>query len=87
MKTRIHALAGGIGCLVILTFWTSTVISELFTSYETVAAVKQWILYGMIILIPALAIAGGSGMAMGRCGASKIKPYCDGTHHESGWKD
>ena len=65
MKTRIHALAGGIGFLVILTFWTSTVISELFASYATVTAVKQWILYGMIILIPALAIAGGSGMVMG----------------------
>lgn len=65
MKTRIHALAGGIGFLTILTFWTSTVFSELFASYETIAAVKQLILYGMIILIPAMAIAGGSGMSMG----------------------
>ncbi len=65
MKTRIHAIAGGIGFLTILTFWTSTIISELFTSYETIAAVKQMILYGMIILIPAMAIAGASGMAMG----------------------
>jgi CDGSH-type Zn-finger protein len=66
MKTRIHALAGGIGFLTILTFWTSTVISELFTSHDTIATVKQMILYGMIILIPAMAIAGGSGMSMGQ---------------------
>ncbi len=66
MKTRIHAIAGGIGFLAVLTFWTSTVVSELFASHETIAVVKQMILYGMFILIPAMAIAGGSGMVMGR---------------------
>ena len=66
MKTRIHAVAGGIGFLMILTFWTSTVISELFAGPDTIAAVKAMILKGMILLIPAMAIAGGSGMAMGR---------------------
>ncbi|UWQ77856.1 hypothetical protein K3725_11040 [Leisingera sp. S132] len=66
MKTRIHAIAGGIGFLMILLFWTSTVFSELFASHETIAAVKGFILKGMFILIPAMAIVGGSGMAMGR---------------------
>lgn len=66
VKTRIHAIAGGIAFLTILTFWTSTVISELFASHQAIASVKQMILYGMVILIPALAITGGSGMAMGR---------------------
>lgn len=66
MKTKAHALAGGIGFLMILLFWTSTVTSELFANHETVAAVKALILKGMFILIPAMAIAGGSGMAMGR---------------------
>lgn len=66
VKTRIHAIAGGIAFLTILTFWTSTVISELFASYAAVASVKQMILYGMIILIPALATAGGLGMSIGR---------------------
>jgi len=66
MITRIHTMAGGVGFLIILTFWSSTVISELFTSQETIAAVKQMILYGMVFLMPALAIAGGSVMAMGR---------------------
>ncbi len=65
MKTRIHAIAGAVGLLMIFTFWTSTVISELFGSYETIAAVKGWILNGMFILIPAMAIVGGSGMSLG----------------------
>ncbi|MES0862573.1 hypothetical protein ABLN87_09460 [Ruegeria sp. SCPT10] len=66
MKTKIHAIAGGIGFVMILLFWTSTITSELFASHEAVATVKALILKGMFILIPAMAIAGGSGMAMGQ---------------------
>nr|WP_319385959.1 hypothetical protein [uncultured Roseibium sp.] len=66
MKKRVHALAGGIGFLMIFLFWTSTAISELFASHETVAAVKGLILKGMLVLVPAMVIVGGSGMAMGR---------------------
>jgi len=65
MKTRIHAAAGIIGLLTILTFWTSTILSELFGSHETIATVKGLILYGMFILVPAMAIAGGSGALLG----------------------
>lgn len=66
MKTRIHAIAGGIGFLMILLFWTSTAITELFASQEAIAAVKDLIMKGMFILIPAMAIAGGSGTVMGK---------------------
>jgi len=66
MKKRIHAIAGGIGFLMIFLFWTSTAFSELFASHETIAAVKDLILNGMFVLIPAMAIVGGSGIAMGR---------------------
>ncbi len=66
MKKRIHAIAGGIGFVMILIFWTSTAISELFANHETIAAAKTLILQGMFILIPAMAIVGGSGMALGR---------------------
>jgi len=65
MKTKIHAIVGGIAFLMILSFWTSTVVSELFASLETVALVKGLILKGMFILIPAMVIVGASGMAMG----------------------
>lgn len=72
MKTRIHAIAGAIGLLMILTFWSSTVLSELFGSYETIAVVKGWILKGMFILIPAMAIVGGSGMSLGSGRTEKL---------------
>ncbi|UWR44197.1 FAD-dependent oxidoreductase [Phaeobacter inhibens] len=64
MKTRIHAIAGTIGFLTILLFWTSTVLSELFGSHATVAAVKSAILMGMFVLIPSMAIVGGSGFSL-----------------------
>ena len=65
MKTKIHAFAGVLGFLAIMTFWSSTVYSELFGSPETIAFVKSMILKGMFILMPAMAIAGGSGMSLG----------------------
>ena len=65
MKHKIHAIAGVIGFLIILAFWTSTVISELFGTPQDIAHVKSMILMGMFALIPAMAIAGGSGMSMG----------------------
>ena len=65
MKSRIHAVAGAIGFLTILAFWSSTVVSELFGSHETVALVKDAILKGMFVLIPAMAIVGASGFSLG----------------------
>ncbi|GLO69959.1 hypothetical protein MACH17_14760 [Phaeobacter inhibens] len=52
MKTKVRAIAGGIGICRILLFWTSTVLRELFASHETMAAVKGVILRGMSILTP-----------------------------------
>lgn len=66
MKTKLHAVAGVIAFLTILTFWTSTVASELFGGPAAIAAVKGAILWGLIVLVPALAITGASGMALGR---------------------
>ena len=66
MILRIHAAAGVIGFLTILSFWSSTVASELFGSHETVAAVKQAILWGMLVLVPAMAAAGGTGFRLSR---------------------
>jgi hypothetical protein len=66
MLRRIHPIAGVIGFLTILTFWTSTAYSELFGSHNTIAAVKAMILNGMFILIPAMVVVGASGMSIGR---------------------
>ncbi len=72
MKTYIHATAGGIGFFMIFLFWTSTVITELFTDYETITMVKTLVLKGMFILIPAMIIVGGSGISMGKNRRDKL---------------
>ena len=66
MKKRIHAAAGILGFTVILVFWSSTVVSEFTASPAAVATVKNGILWGMMLLVPALAITGASGVSMGR---------------------
>lgn len=70
MKSIIHAGAGAIAMLCIVSFWTSTAVSELFLATEAVVAVKRAILQGMWVLIPAMAITGGSGFSLagGRAG-------------------
>jgi hypothetical protein len=67
--TRIvHPIAGMIAILTIATFWLSTALSELLGSPAMVVAVKTAIPWGFILLVPALAAAGGSGffLAKGR---------------------
>jgi hypothetical protein len=66
MKTKIHAFAGALALLTICGFWSATVISELFGDVSAVAAVKSGILKGMLVLIPAMAIAGASGSSLGK---------------------
>ncbi|NVO58011.1 hypothetical protein HW561_19620 [Rhodobacteraceae bacterium B1Z28] len=66
MLRAIHPIAGIVGFLTILVFWSSTVYSELFTTHATVAAVKSMVLNGLFILVPAMAIVGATGMSMGR---------------------
>lgn len=70
MPRIIHPVAGLIALLTIATFWISTASTELFASDAAVAAVKTAIPCGFILLIPALAITGGSGFALAK-GARK----------------
>lgn len=66
MKLPIHAAAGAIALMTITAFWTSTVLSEIFGDHACIATVKTAILWGMLILIPALATAGASGASLGK---------------------
>ena len=61
---RVHAIAGTVGFFTILVFWTSTAWSELFGTHEMIATVKHGILWGMCILVPAMAAVGGSGFRL-----------------------
>jgi hypothetical protein len=62
----IHPLAGIVALLTIATFWVSTVLSELFGSEAVVTAIKRTIPWGFLLLVPALAIAGGSGFKLAK---------------------
>lgn len=66
MTRIIHPVAGALALVTIATFWLSTALSELFASQATVIAVKTAIPWGFLILIPALAAAGGSGFALAK---------------------
>lgn len=78
MTNIIHPIAGTVALLTIALFWTSTVLTELFATQAVIIAVKTAIPWGFLVLVPALAAAGGSGFALAgkrRTGliAAKIK--------------
>ncbi|MPZ17806.1 MAG: hypothetical protein GEV06_07845 [Luteitalea sp.] len=66
MLKVIHPVAGTVALLTIATFWLSTAVTELFASKATVTMVKMAIPWGFLLLIPALAAAGGSGFVLGK---------------------
>ncbi|MXP26824.1 hypothetical protein GRI39_12360 [Altererythrobacter indicus] len=66
MKKLIHPVAGVIALLTIAAFWLSTTLSELIGSKAAVVTVKTAIPWGFLLLIPALAAAGGTGFSLAR---------------------
>ena len=73
IERKIHTTASLIATLCIAAFFTSTVIVELFASYEMIAIVKSSILMpGLLILIPAMAATGGTGFALSKIKKNKL---------------
>lgn len=70
MIKYIHPVAGAVAILTIATFWFSTALSELFGSPATITVVKTAIPWGFLVLIPALAAAGGTGFVLSKGGGS-----------------
>ena len=67
MKQIIHRIAAITATLCIATFFTSTVLVELFGSPDAVATVKRLIVMpGLLILIPAIAVTGGTGFSLSK---------------------
>lgn len=60
----VHPVAGVLAIAIIASFWLSTAIAELFASAAIVTAVKTAIPWGFLLLVPALAAAGGSGFRL-----------------------
>jgi len=66
MTKIIHPVAGALALATLLFFWLSTVASEIFGDMVEVQQTKHMILWGLTILVPLLAIAGGSGQFLAR---------------------
>lgn len=61
----LHPIAGVVGAATITTFWLFTVAAEAFGGHATILAVKTAILWGLLLLVPALAVTGATGFRMG----------------------
>jgi hypothetical protein len=62
---RIHVIASLVATATIFAFFTATIVSELFGSHAAIGTIKQTILWGMLLLVPAIAMAGATGFRMG----------------------
>lgn len=77
MKKTIHRAAGLTAFVLVLAFFLSTIAVELVGGPGAVAVVKRSILYGLVLLVPAMAAVGGTGMGLagtnpeGRVGTKK----------------
>lgn len=66
-ERKIHVAVSLIATLCIASFFTSTLIVELFGSEDQIAMIKNLILMpGLLILIPAMAAIGGTGFALSK---------------------
>ncbi len=64
MKIKIHLVAAIVATLCIASFFTASILVELLGSEASIFTVKNLIVTpGLFILIPALAITGGTGFA------------------------
>jgi hypothetical protein len=62
-------MAGAVALLTMLIFWARTVAVELAGDREDIVAVKHAIMWGLLVLVPALAATGGTGFL--RAGRSR----------------
>lgn len=68
MLKLIHPIAGACAILLIASFWAATTYSELFGSMESVRLVKTTIPWGFLLLVPSLAMTGGTGFKLAKGG-------------------
>lgn len=67
MKQIIHRAAAITATLCIAIFFSSTLVVELLGSQASIATVKSLIVFpGLFILVPAIAITGGTGFSLAR---------------------
>lgn len=64
MKSRVHAIAGILALTLISLFFTSSVVVEIFGDDDAVALVKTVVVGALFVLVPSLAITGGTGRSL-----------------------
>lgn len=69
---RLHAVSGGLALLMISTFFTTTIISELSGDTALITTVKQGIAYGLLLLVPAMAAVGLAGRRLAGSSTAEI---------------
>ena len=73
LQTKLHAATGTLSLVLILAFFTSTVAVEMGGTLESIAAVKRYIAYSLMLLVPLMAAAGITGVLLsGRSQATPI---------------
>ena len=72
MIKMLHPVAGIIAFFTILAFWTSSVAAELSGVEAWIAVVKRDILWGLLLLIPCMAITGSTGFRLGGTSPSPV---------------
>lgn len=65
MIRTLHPIAGVVGMTTVAAFWLSTLAAEVFGGHGAVLAVKTAILWGLLLLVPALAVTGATGFRLG----------------------
>ena len=65
----LHAATSTLGLLMIIAFAGSTLIVELTGTHAAILRVKTWIVYALSVLVPLMAVAGGTGRSL--AGTSK----------------
>jgi len=69
----IHWLAAPVATLCIASFFSATIFVELLGTADSIATVKSLIVWpGLFILIPAIALTGGSGFALAKTRNGKL---------------
>lgn len=71
--STIHRISAVIATLCVATFFSSTLIVEVFGTTESIQIVKQLVVFpGLLILVPAIALTGATGAAMGKKRKGKV---------------
>ena len=73
MTPILHRLAASVATLCIASFFSATIFVELFGTEESIATLKSLIVWpGLFILVPSIALTGGSGFALAKSRSGKL---------------